>query len=155
MGEGANNYIEFDSTDTFEEVRIIKKLEATAGVEISGGTDLTFVGGATGETLIVFPDNQAEALIIQDTDTKFMTFDSTNTDEKIIFHVPITANVVCGITNVDNLNHPMTSTDCIINYNTVLTADYTITLVDPTTVPGQTVQIIRDTDGSSCLRRCC
>lgn len=149
IGEGANNYIEFDSlVDGFEEVRIMKKLEATAGVEITGGTDLTFSGGTSGDTFLVFPDNQAEALIIQDTDTKFMTFDSTNSDEKITFHVPIEANVVCGITQVADAAHPMTTSDCIINYNTALTADRTITMVSPADFEGQTVKIIRDTAGS-------
>jgi len=161
MGEGGNNYIEFDSTGGSEEVRIMKKLVATAGVEsaggitsagdveITGGADLTFSGGGSGDTLLVFPDNQAEALIIQDTGTKFMTFDSTNSDEKITFHVPIEANVVCGITQVADAAHLMTTSDCIINYNTALTADRTITMVSPADFEGQTVKIIRDTAGSS------
>lgn len=147
MGEGSNNYIEFDSLDGAEEVRIIKKLEATAGVEISGGTDLNFVGGASGDRLITFPDNLADGLSIDSLSTQFMTFDSTTGDERIIFHVPINANVVCEITNITN-SYPMVSTDCIINYSIALDADKTITLVDPTTVPGQTVKIIRDSAGS-------
>jgi len=136
MGTTGDNYIEFDSGDGTEEIRITKN------TKINGGSDLEFIG-TTGQSEIVFTDNLADGLSVTAGGTDYMTFTSTDSAEKIEFGVPICFRRT--ITTVGDANHTMLANDCIINYNTALTADRTITLVDPTTVAGLTVRIIRAT----------
>ena len=87
--EGNNALITFNTTNSSEEVQIDVDLDVNGSADISG--DLTLSGGGdgalqftnAGENSIKIPDNQASALIIEEADTAYMTFTTTNSSEKI------------------------------------------------------------------------
>ena len=115
--EADNAYMTFVTTDSSEKVAFAKPIDVTGAVTATGADingdadisgDLTLSAGGdgaltfanAGENSIKIPDNQASALIIEEADTAYMTFVTTNSGEKVTFGKEID---VTGTVTTDKL----------------------------------------------------
>lgn len=81
IDEGTNNYINFNTTNSAEQIDVAKKVQLAEDLEFSAAKD------------ILIPDNQATALEIKEGSNAYMTFTTTNSGERVVANKNFQADV--------------------------------------------------------------
>tara|TARA_Y100001938_G_scaffold27687_1_gene37307 strand:+ start:4673 stop:5911 length:1239 start_codon:yes stop_codon:yes gene_type:complete len=119
----------------------------TGDLSLSGGDGaLTFT--VAGENSIKIPDNQASALIIEEANTAYLTFTTTNSGEKMQFHKELDIDAVSdfGSNAMTNVNIDSGAIDgTTIGANSQAAGDFTaIGAVSAGTIVGTTIDATTD-----------
>ena len=119
----------------------------TGDLSLSGGDGaLTFT--VAGENSIKIPDNQASALIIEEANTAYLTFTTTDSGEKIQFHKALDIDAVSdfGSNAMTNVNIDSGAIDgTTIGANSQAAGDFTaIGAVSAGTIVGTTIDATTD-----------
>ena len=90
--EGSTAYVTFDTTNSSEQIEVAKKVQLAEDLEFSAAKD------------ILIPDNQATGLEIKEGSNAYMTFDTTDSSEKVSVQKAFDCDSTLNVDGVSTLN---------------------------------------------------